>query len=332
MKQIGFALLALGFQAMAQTPNKVLRFAHTVNEQHMNEIATVTRAISEVKPWADAATRTMRIEGSPEQLAAAEWVFHELDRPLDAAPPSTARVYKMPDAKNEGQVRVFHLAHSPSVQALQELATAIRAATEVRRLFTMGDARIIVVRGTEEQVAVADWLLQQLDTPQKPGFSVSRERPMSDPQGEGYLRIFYPRTVTTVQQLQEMATCTRALAEIRRLFTYNVKNAIVVRGTAERLKLAEWLLLELDQKPRTEYAASPQYVMPDIAAEGFVKVFFAPHKKSAAELQALAVEVRTTTQVRRLFTYNTPSAICVRGTANQIARAEELVAATVKKN
>jgi len=326
MKNVGFALLALVSHAMAQAPAKVLRFAHTTNDQHMNEIATVTRAISEVKPWADAATKTMRIEGSPEQIAAAEWVFHELDRPLDSAPPSSARVYKMPDARNEGQVRVFHLANSPSVQALQELATAIRATTEVRRLFTMSDARIIVVRGTEEQVAVADWILQQLDTPVKQGFAVSRERPMTDAQGEGYIRIFYPRTVQTVAQLQEMATCTRALAEIRRLFTYNLKAAIIVRGTQERLKLAEWLLGELDQKPRTEYAASPQYVMPDVAAEGFVKVFYAPHTKTVADLQKLAVEVRTTTQVRRLFTYNTPSAICVRGTANQIARAEELIA------
>lgn len=327
MKHVGFAFLALISHAMAQPQGKVLRFAHTTNEQHMNEIATVTRAISEVKPWADAATKTMKIEGSPEQIAAAEWVFHELDRPLDSAAPSTARVYKMPDPKNEGQVRVFHLANSPSVQALQEVATAIRATTEVRRLFTMGDARIIVVRGTEEQVAVADWLLQQLDTPVKPGFAVSRERPMTDPYGAGYIRIFYPRTLQTVAQLQEMATCTRALVEIRRLFTYNLKAAIIVRGTQDQLKLAEWLLAELDQKPRTEYASSAQYVMPDVAAEGFVKVFFAPHTQTAAGLQKLAVQVRTTTQVRRLFTYNTPSAICVRGTANQIARAEALIAA-----
>lgn len=332
MQLFPLAVLAAVSCAMAQSPETVLRFAHTSNEQNMMEVATVLRAIAEVKPWADAAARTMKIEGSAEQIAAAEWVFHELDRPAGAPAPESARIYKMPDTTNEGHIRVFHLAHTPTVQSLQELATAVRAITEVRRLFSYGDPRIIVVRGTEEQVAVAGWLLQQLDTPGKTGFAVSREQPMTDPYGEGHIRIFYPRTLQTVQQLQEMATCTRALAEIRRLFTYNLKAAIIVRGTAERLRLAEWLLGELDQKPRTEYAASPQYVMPDVAAEGFVRVFYAPHTKTVAELQKLAVEVRTTTQVRRLFTYNTPSAICVRGTANQIARAEELLAATGKRN
>ncbi len=330
MTRVGFALLALVSCAAAQSPAKVLRFAHTSNEQNMNEIATCVRAISEVKPWADAAAKTMTIDGSADQTAAAEWVFHELDRPAGAAPPSTARVFKMIDPKNEGHIRVFHLANSPTVQSLQELATAVRATTEVRRLFTYSDPRIIIIRGTEEQVAAADWLIQQLDSPTKPGFSVARDRPMPDQHGEGSIRIFYPSTVQTVQQLQEMATCVRALAEIRRMFTYNLKAAMIVRGTPERLKLAEWLVTELDQKPRTAYAASQQYVMPDETLDSFVKVFFAAHLPEVQQLQELAVRVRTTTMVRRIFTYNTPRALAVRGTANQIARASELIAASAK--
>jgi hypothetical protein len=332
MQMLHFAAWAAVSCAMAQSPEKVLRFAHTSSEQNRMEVATVVRAIAEVKLWADAEARTMKIEGSPEQIAAAEWVFLELDRPAGAPAPDSARVYKMPDPKNEGHIRVFALAQTLSVQNVQELATAVRAIAEVRRLFTYSEPRIIVVRGTEEQVAAADWLLQQLDTPAKPGFAVPRERPMTDARGEGYFRIFYPRSVQTVQQLQELATCTRALVEIRRLFTYSRKAAIIARGTEEELKLAEWLLGELDQKPRAEYAASPQYVVPDAVAEGFVKVFFVPHAKSVAGLQKLAVEVRTAAQVRRLFTYNAPSAICVRGTAHQIARSEELLAATAKRN
>lgn len=318
MTRTVFTLFALSSCALAQMPTKTLRFVHTDSEQAMMEVATVTRAISEVKPWADATAKTLRIEGTPVQIAAAEWVFHELDRPAGSPAPDSPRVYKVDEPNGEGHIRVFHTAYAPNVQSLQELATAIRATTEIRRLFTYSEPRILVVRGTDAQVAMADWILSQLDSPNKPGFSVQR-----DPG----LRIFYPATIQTVQQLQEMATCTRALAEIRSLFTYNLKRAIIVRDTPERLQLAEWLLHQLDQSaPPAKYTTSPDYVMTGDAPEGtVVKVFFAPHASTVQDLQTLAVNVRTTTQVRRLFTYNTPRAITIRGTANQIARATDLI-------
>ncbi|MFN7933492.1 MAG: hypothetical protein U0R19_09205 [Bryobacteraceae bacterium] len=316
MIRTAFALVAITCCALAQT--KTLHFSHINSEQAMMETATVVRAVSEVKPWADASARTLRIEGSPTQIAAAEWIFNELDRPGGSPPPDSARVYKIEDPKQEGHVRVFHTAFTPNVQSLQEVATAIRATTEIRRLFTYSDPRIIIVRGTDAQVAMADWLVSQLDTPTKPGFSVQR-----DPG----LRIFYPTTIRTVQQLQEMATATRAIAGIHRLFTYNLKAAIIVRDTPEQLHLAEWLLHQLDQSaPPAKYTASPDYIMPVEAPEGsVVKVFFAPNAATVQDLQTLAVNVRTTTQVRRIFTYNTPRALAVRGTANQIARATDII-------
>ena len=168
---------------------------------------------------------------------------------------------------------------------------------------------------------MTDWILSQLDNPAKPAFSVLR-----DP---GF-RIFYPATIQTVQQLQEMATVTRAIAGIHRLFTYNLKGAILIRDTPDQLHLADWLLRQLDRAaPPAQYTASPDYIMPVEAPEGsVVKVFFAPHAATVQDLQNLAVNVRTTTQVRRIFTYNTPRAITVRGTANQIAHAASLIAGT----
>ena len=115
------ALLAIASAAFAQSPTKTLRFLHTTSEQNMMEIATVTRAISEVKPWADSAAKTLRIEGTSAQVSAAEWVFQELDRPAGSPPPDSPRVYKIDDPKQEGHIRVFHTAYTPNVQNLQEL-------------------------------------------------------------------------------------------------------------------------------------------------------------------------------------------------------------------
>ncbi|MDP2997327.1 MAG: cohesin domain-containing protein [Bryobacterales bacterium] len=65
------------------------------------------------------------------------------------------------------------------------------------------------------------------------------------------VKVFYLQNVTTVQELQEIATNVRSITDIRRLFTYNSQNAIVVRATADQVALAEKLIQDLD-KPKAE--------------------------------------------------------------------------------
>lgn len=68
---------------------------------------------------------------------------------------------------------------------------------------------------------------------------------------EMVVQVFYLKNVTKVQQLQEIATAVRSLTDIRRTFTYNEQNAILVRGTQDQVALAEKLIHDLD-KPRAE--------------------------------------------------------------------------------
>ena len=65
------------------------------------------------------------------------------------------------------------------------------------------------------------------------------------------VKVFYIRNATTVQELQEIATTVRSIAEIRRAFTYNALNAIMVRDTADKVALAEKLISDID-KPKAE--------------------------------------------------------------------------------
>ena len=64
------------------------------------------------------------------------------------------------------------------------------------------------------------------------------------------VKMFYLINVTTVQELQEIATAVRSVTEIRRLFTYNAQMAILVRGTADQVLLAEKLIQDLDKPKR----------------------------------------------------------------------------------
>ena len=65
------------------------------------------------------------------------------------------------------------------------------------------------------------------------------------------VKVFYLQNVTSVQELQEIATAVRSVTEIRRLFTYNAQNVIIARGSVDQVALAEKLLQDLD-KPKSE--------------------------------------------------------------------------------
>lgn len=65
------------------------------------------------------------------------------------------------------------------------------------------------------------------------------------------VRVFYLKNATTVQELQEISTTVRSVAEIRRAFTYSAQNALLLRGTPDQIALAEKLIQDLD-KPKAE--------------------------------------------------------------------------------
>jgi general secretion pathway protein D len=62
-------------------------------------------------------------------------------------------------------VKVFYVTNATSVQEFQEIATAVRSLTEIRRVFTYNAQKAMLVRGTVDQVALAEKLIRDLDKP-----------------------------------------------------------------------------------------------------------------------------------------------------------------------
>lgn len=65
------------------------------------------------------------------------------------------------------------------------------------------------------------------------------------------VKVFYLNNVTSQQELQEVVTAIRTVAEIQKIFTYQAQNAIIVRGEADKVALAEKMISDLD-KPKGE--------------------------------------------------------------------------------
>ncbi|MEZ5401282.1 MAG: cohesin domain-containing protein [Bryobacteraceae bacterium] len=68
---------------------------------------------------------------------------------------------------------------------------------------------------------------------------------------EMVVKTFYLKNLTTPQELQEIATILRTMTDIRRVFTFNSQNVIMVRGEVDKVALAEKLVADLD-KPKAE--------------------------------------------------------------------------------
>jgi general secretion pathway protein D len=68
---------------------------------------------------------------------------------------------------------------------------------------------------------------------------------------EEVTRIFYLTNVTTNADLTAMVTAIRTVADLQRLFPFESQSAIIAKGTADKMALAEKIIHDLD-KPRAE--------------------------------------------------------------------------------
>src|SRR5205814_31579 len=75
-------------------------------------------------------------------------------------------------------------------------------------------------------------------------------------------------------------------------------------------------------------SATHEYRMPEASVdhgETVVRVFYLPNTPTVQDFQEVATLVRTTAEIRRVFTYNANRALVMRGTAGQMAHAEWLI-------
>jgi hypothetical protein len=216
--------------------------------------------------------------------------------------------------------RVFYLTHTDTPQQFMEVATVIRTIADIRQITANNDQKSVTVHATPGQIAMAEWLFNELDNPAVQTSVLHEYRVPAT--ADDVVRLFYLTQMPTVQDFQEVATVVRTIADFKRAFTYNEARAYVVRGTEAQVGLAEWLLKQLDP---ASTPSSGEYRMPG-TNDDVVRVLRLTHTASVQDFQKAVTAIREATHIERVFTYNTPKAFAVRGTADQIALAERMAA------
>ena len=107
--------------------------------------------------------------------------------------------------------RVFQLTQDQNKQELEEIATVLRATGDIQQVSIDDINRTVTVDGTAGQIAMADWLVRQMDLPANgPLSGVHEYRPAAG--SDDVVRVFYLTHASTVQELQQIVTTVRSVA------------------------------------------------------------------------------------------------------------------------
>jgi hypothetical protein len=327
-------LVATTLAAFGQTPesDRTFYFAHTNPTQGMQEIATSIRTIADMTQVSvDESKKSFTVHGTPDQLALAEWMFTGMDVTAPAPSDTAIHEYRMPSGA-DNVVRLFYLNRGQSIQDFQEFATLFRTLGDVRRVFTTNASKILAMRGSAEQAAMADWIINEVEksAAESRQHSVSVRYRFADPSDRekaDTIQVFYAANAATIQNFQEIATAIRTISDIRRVYTYNTPRAIALRGTSDQIALAGWLFDRVD-KPANAAPAPPSAIYNYQAVdprENSVQVFYLAHTTTTPDFQKIATQVRTEASIRRVYSYNAPRVLALRGTVDQLAQAERLL-------
>ena len=320
-----FLIIALAASAVYGQTNQVFQLTQNENQQQLEEIATVLRGTADIQQVSvDDLKGTVAVEGTAGQIGMADWLVHQMDLPATGQL-SGVHEYR-PTAGGDDVARVFYVNHAARPQELQEIVTCVRSVADIQRVFVYNPMRAAVVRGTNQQISLAAWMVDQLNQPANVAAPSPHEYQLP---GDDVAQVFELRYPQTPQQLQEIVVLIRAVGDIQRLFIYNDRRALIVRARAERVALAAWLVSELDkpvdgQAAAHDSTATHEFRLSDDPAN-LVRVFYLPGSLSAADRQKVVQQVRANSGIRRLFLYNALGALAVRGTAGQVATAEKAI-------
>jgi hypothetical protein len=317
MRSLSLLALAVVFagHVFAQaTVDRTYRFRSVATEQDYQDLSTAALTMSGLKARStDVSTSELSIRGTGDQIGVADWVVSELDRPLASTPPLPSNFFDVYTKEPENAIRVFYPAQISTNQSFNEVLTAVRTITDVRYVAAYTSHRAFVLRGSREQLELADWLLSEMnkDSP-KDTYVFPSGRPE-----ERHVRVFrYARG--DVQQFNEVQTMIRTLTDTRRVYPYIAKRAIALRGSEEQLDMALWILEQVDKElPLAAATTSSDYSM----KEGeLMRMFYFKGSMSSQAFLDFQTGVRRSTGIRRVYPFASARTLAVRGTAAEISQ------------
>lgn len=206
--------------------------------REMQELLTVLRTVADIQHlFIFSSNHAVVMRGPDWEVAFSKWIIDQLDRPEPAKPESGTREFTVggPDYRGLGHgARVNFLASMTEPRQISELLTALRTVADVHKVFLFSASHALVMRAGDTDLALAEWLIQQLDLPsqQSPG-----PRIFTAPVGDDLTRIF-PVPNADAEWIQTAVTALGSELKIKRVYPATTPATIVARGTADQIAAA----------------------------------------------------------------------------------------------
>jgi type II secretory pathway component GspD/PulD (secretin) len=224
--------------------------------------------------------------------------------------------------------RIFRFAHAELPQQRQEIVNAIRSITEMQRTVVDSRAGALAVRGTPEQLELAAWVFGELDRAPAPPASTVMDSHQVPGDYAPQARAFFLSHGGNPETIQEIVNAVRAVAEVQRMAAYNANSALVLRGTADQMQLAAWIIRNLDKPSGVQSDAKPlEYTYNDSSPRPTtaVRMYRLAHSTTPQAMQELVNAIRSISEAQRVMVNNAVATITLRGTPAQAAMATWLV-------
>lgn len=327
LRYVALALLSVAVSP-AQSPDQSRVFAlqQIQTPQQIQEFVNAVRAIGDIpNVAADAGRHTVSVSGTADQLALTAWLLEGLDQP--ARPQSfTVRDTTFPDPRYP-VVKICYPPHFANPQQTQEAINAVRSIAEAQRVAAFNRNGAIVLRATADQAAFAEWLLRNLDDAAAGSADrATRQYTYTDtllpPERRSpAARIYFPANIRTPLYLQESINALRSITEVQRVVAFTAAAAIVLRGAEQQTDAADWLIGELDQQAS---GGAHEFTMAGDRLP-LLRTFSMPKSAGPQDLRNAVNIVRQSTGMQRVVGVTANNMIVLRGAADQVAQAAELL-------
>jgi len=226
-------------------------------------------------------------------------------------------------------VSTFTLYYTDTAQEVEEMAGAVRAIADMPQAAPEADGRSLSLGGTADQIALAEWLLNQLDQPASPRHD-STAHDYTAAARDPAVRVFHFAHVTATLDYEEMVTAIHVVSNVPRFYPNWAQRAVVARGTAEDMERIQWMADELDQPP-SGISSNGQsrdmtgHMYQAGAADDVTRLFRLAHAMDRSQMQDTLAQIRAATKLRLAVAIVSQKAFLIRGTAAQVGEAADVI-------
>lgn len=208
-------------------------------------------------------------------------------------------------------------------QSMKEVVTTLRTVAALPQVSYDLASATIHFSGTAEQMSFAEWALPQLDKEDGDGASLEFRFANGD-----IGRIRFLESLSKPQDVQELLTILRTVADVQKIFAVNLNRAMVFRGKDWEVAFDDWIVDQLDrpipQKPDTtplEFTiGGPDTIQGHAARINHLATLTTPR-----QMQETLTLLRTVAYVQKVFSLGSRHAFVMRWDDATMALAEWLI-------